>query len=71
MDRHDHEPEMTIRQVVLRAKGRLGLATLAGRAGVSERLIADVRRGGIAHDAPALRRLVETAEAVVGNQARR
>ena len=68
MDHHDDQPELTIRQLVLRAKGRLGLAALAERAGVRQAVVADAMRGGLGHDAAALRRLVETAEAVVGNE---
>jgi hypothetical protein len=63
-------PERTIRDTVLVAGRKLGMRRLAARAGVDHRVLVDVLRGGFAHDAPALRRLLAEAEAVVGNQAR-
>ena len=71
MDRHDHEPALMIRDTVLMAGRKLGMHRLAARAGVDHRVVVDVVRGGFGPDAPALRRLLATAEAVVaGNQAR-
>jgi hypothetical protein len=63
-------PERTIRDVVLVAGRRVGMRRLAARAGVDHRVVVDVLRGGFAHDAPALRRLLAVAEAVVGDGAR-
>jgi hypothetical protein len=70
MDHHD-EPEMTIRQLVLRAKGKLGLGALASRAGVRQALVMDAMRGGIGSDPAALKRLLEVAAAVVGSDGAR
>jgi hypothetical protein len=63
-------PERTIRDVVLVAGRKLGMRRLAACAAVDHRVVVDVVRGGFGLDAPALRRLLAEAEAVVGNQAR-
>jgi hypothetical protein len=70
MDRHDHEPALMIRDTVLLAGRKLGMRRLAVRAGVEHRLVVAVVRGSLGDDAPALRRLLATAVAVTGNQAR-
>jgi hypothetical protein len=64
-------PEATIAEAVRRAARRVGLHRLAARAAVPPGMIRAVTGGSLGHDAPALRRLLAEAEAVVaGNQAR-
>ena len=61
---------MTIAEAVRAAQSRVGISALARRADVPKTLILNVVRGGFGDDAPSLRRLLATAVAVTGNQAR-
>jgi hypothetical protein len=71
--RHEHvdtAPAPTIAENVGLARGRVGLRRLAKHAEVPARMIAAVIGGCIAFDPEPLRRLLATAEAVVGNEPR-
>jgi hypothetical protein len=70
MDPDDHPPEMTLAERVLAARRKLGLRHLACRAEVPARMVTGVCVGMIAFDAEPLRRLLATAEAVVGTEPR-
>jgi hypothetical protein len=70
MDDTDFAPRRTILNLVVAACLKIDVRTLAGRAGVPKRAIVDVTRGGINHDAGALRRLLAAAEAAIANDRR-
>ena len=64
-------PEATIAERVRAAQSRVGISALARRADVPKTMILNVVRGSLGDDAPALRRLLAAAQAVVGNQGAR
>jgi hypothetical protein len=61
---------MTIAERVLTARRKLGLRRLAQRAACPPGMVVGVSLGVIAFDAGPLRRLLETATAVAGTEAR-
>ena len=70
MDLDDHPLEMTLAERVLAARRKLGVRRLAQRADVPTRMVTGASLGMIAFDAEPLRRLLATAEAVAGTEAR-
>ena len=70
MDPDDQPLELTLAERVLAARRKLGLARLARRADVPVRMVTGVSLGMLAFDAAPLHRLLATAEAVAGNEAR-
>jgi len=70
MDRDDHPLELTLAEHVLAARRKLGLRRLAQRADVPTRMVTGVCVGMLAFDAAPLHRLLATATAVTGTEAR-